>query len=65
MSTTKRRINFKQLIEMNALPWKSWRTTKRKIDGEGFPAYYESGHYYFDPIEVENWFKRKKTKSAA
>lgn len=65
MSATKRRVMHKQLIEMNLLPWKSWRTVKRKIDSEGFPAYLESGHWYFDPTEVEIWFKRKKFKSAA
>ena len=65
MSAAKKKVMHKELIEMNLLPWKTWRTVKRKIESEAFPAYFESGHWYFDPKEVEAWFKRKKFTSAA
>lgn len=65
MSAVKKRVTYKQLAEMGVLPWSSWKTTKRKIEGEGFPAYHESGHYYFDLGEIEMWFKKRKVISAA
>lgn len=62
---TKRRILHKDLQKLGVLPWESWKTTKRKIEKENFPAYCESGHYYFDVQEIEMWFKKRKIISAA
>lgn len=45
---------------MNVLPWKTWKTTAKKIKEEGFPAYHEDNRYYFEVEEVEIWFKKKK-----
>lgn len=58
--SNKRRVTHDQLIEMGLIPWKSKRTTKRRIQSDAFPAYF-SGQWYFDPKEVEIWWKKRKT----
>lgn len=58
-NTKKRRVTYKELVEMGNISW-CWRTVKRKITTENFPAYKESRFFYFDPDEVEAWFKKRK-----
>ena len=65
MSKIKKRVTFAEIKELGILPWDSWKTTKRKIKNESFPAYCESNHYYFDLDEIEIWFKKRKVTSAA
>lgn len=61
----KHRIDYKTLKKTGAIPWTCWRTVKRKIDADGFPAYCEDGRYFFVLEEVEMWFKKRKTSIAA
>ena len=63
--SAKSRVSFKKIVEMGILPWTSWKTTKRKIVEDSFPAYFENGHYSFVPEEIEMWFKKRKASSAA
>lgn len=65
MNALKKRITHKEVLERGIVPWTSWKTTKRKIQSENFPAYFESGKWYFVAEEIEVWFKRKKFNSAA
>jgi len=65
MAILKKRVTFKELQAMGVLPWTSWKTTKRKIDTDGFPCYFENGHYSFDLEEIEMWFKRRRVRNAA
>lgn len=59
MEIKKKRVTYKELVEGGLIPWKCWRTTKRKIQNENFPAYYD-GQWFFDPKEVDMWWKKRK-----
>jgi len=61
MEVKKKRVRYKELVELGLIPWSSWRTTKRKILLENFPAYRDEGTWYFDPREVEMWWKKRKS----
>lgn len=56
----KKRIYHDEVLKLGLVPWSSWKTTKRKIENENFPAYYDGGEWSFDPKEIENWFKQRK-----
>lgn len=61
----KKRITHKELLESGVVPWGSERTTKRRIQDSGFPAYKCKGKLSFVLDEVELWFRQKRLKPDA
>jgi len=54
-----------ELLKSGLVPWKSWKTTERKIKNENFPAHFDGGRWSFSSDEISIWWKQRKFKSKA
>lgn len=61
---SKRKIYHDELLETGLVPWKTWKTTERKMKADGFPGHWDGGRWFFVLEEVEAWFKRIDKKAA-
>ncbi len=55
---SKKKIYHEDLLKTGLLPWKSWKTTERRMKNESFPAHWDGTRWYFKIEEIEAWFKR-------
>lgn len=60
MTRAKDLISMKVLIEERIVPWRNEKTVRRKIKDNEFPHVFADGRYFFDPKEVDLWFKRRE-----
>lgn len=59
-----KKIYHDELLKSGEIPWTSWKTTKRKIESEGFPAHYDGGRWCFVIREIRIWWKKRNVTAA-